>query len=54
MTDKELMEILSEIEGDCADRWNCVGCKFYKNNDCILKGYPAEWNIEDKSKEESE
>lgn len=46
MTDTEIIQALGEIADDCFYRTHCGGCKFNKNSECILKGTPADWDIE--------
>ena len=42
-----LVRILKEISDDCYFRKHCAGCKFDKNGECILKGIPCDWDLED-------
>ena len=46
MTDIEMMQVLGEIADDCYYRMHCGGCKFDKKGGCMLKGTPADWDIE--------
>lgn len=46
MDDTEVIQILKEISDDCFYTRHCSGCKFNKNSECILKGNPAEWDLE--------
>ena len=54
MTDNEMIQILKEISGDCKERWNCDGCKFYLYGGCALQHIPDEWNLDKIGLAESE
>ena len=41
------MQILGEIADDCFYRKNCDGCRFDNRGECILKGTPSDWDIEE-------
>ena len=46
MSDIELIQVLREISDDCFYRKNCAGCKFDKNSECVIKGLPCDWDLE--------
>lgn len=45
MINKEVAQILTEIQGDCLERSNCAGCKFYTTDGCVLGSIPSDWEL---------
>lgn len=45
MINKEVAQILTEIQNDCTERSMCAGCKFYTTSGCALSQIPADWDL---------
>lgn len=45
MINKEIAQILTEIQGDCLERSICAGCKFYTTDGCTLGHIPSDWEL---------
>lgn len=52
MTDQEFILYLKVIRDKCIDRYYCDGCKYYTTFGCAFKHIPADWSLDELSKEE--
>jgi len=47
MIDREFMQYLIEVQGDCIERYSCNGCNYYTKIGCIFKNIPADWCLDE-------